>query len=113
MPSCTMQDVLDRAAAAYEALDHDAISQGFVHDGIANDLFGSQDHLISKDCKPFWEHGREEGKDMATERENARLWVKARVDSGEFTNFVKDVRSKNFLQPYPGYIVQNIRNKKW
>ena len=64
---------------------------------IANDLFGTEDDEISTECRPFWD-----ANNMKEKREEIRAWVKARVDSGEFTDFVKDVRKPGFIVPYPG-----------
>jgi len=98
MPSVSAQTVLERAASAYDHLDLDKISFGFVTNGIANDLFGSQDEYISKECKPFWD-----ANDMPARREEARKWVEDRFNKKEFKDWAKDIRKPGFQIPYPGY----------
>ena len=92
MPSCARDTVMHRAIASYENLNHDTVSRGFLEAAIANDLHGTQDSVISSGCRPFWE-----ANNMEDRREEIRKWVKARVDTGEFSDFRKDVRKKGFL----------------
>eukprot|EP00969_Alexandrium_andersonii_P046189 2026589-Alexandrium_andersonii.AAC.1 len=46
VPSTSRQTVLSRAAEAWQRMEHDAVSRGFVHAGLANKLDGSEDHLL-------------------------------------------------------------------
>ena len=54
LPSTSRQTVLDRALDAWLSVDHVASSQGFIANGIANALDGSQDDLLSLDVADLW-----------------------------------------------------------
>jgi len=97
MPCTSRSTVMARAISSYEQLNHDKVSLGFLDAAISNDLHGTQDDEISDDVRPIWDANT-----MHTRREEIRDWVKARVDSKEFTDFGKSVRGKGFLAPYPG-----------
>jgi hypothetical protein len=47
LPSTTRQTVLDRALGSWRAVDHAACSRGFVSNGIANKLDGSEDETLT------------------------------------------------------------------
>eukprot|EP00969_Alexandrium_andersonii_P208758 9220147-Alexandrium_andersonii.AAC.1 len=40
------QAILDRTVRAWEAVDHESVSQGFKHAGLSLALDGSEDHLL-------------------------------------------------------------------
>ena len=54
LPCCKPQTVVDRSLAAWHDVDHEKVSRGFVRDGVANDLHGREDHLLSHEIAPVW-----------------------------------------------------------
>eukprot|EP00969_Alexandrium_andersonii_P091510 4039113-Alexandrium_andersonii.AAC.1 len=68
---------MGRAALAWQCMDHDAVSRGFVHAGLANRLDGSEDDLLGFEVKELWEE-----LDMPRERELARAAVQHHVAAG-------------------------------
>ena len=54
LPSTSRQVVMERALDSWRDTDHEAASQGFVANGIANALDGSEDDKLSADCIDFW-----------------------------------------------------------
>eukprot|EP00969_Alexandrium_andersonii_P111969 4945582-Alexandrium_andersonii.AAC.1 len=68
MPSANRQTVLGGAAQAWQCMNHDSISKGFVHAGLANNLDGSEDHLLGFEAREQWAE-----LDMPRERELTRV----------------------------------------
>ena len=54
LPSTSRQTVMERALDAWRDVRHEAASQGFVANGIANALDGSQDGELTADVMDFW-----------------------------------------------------------
>ena len=54
LPSTSRQTVMERALDAWRDTNHEAASQGFVANGIANALDGSEDGKLSADVADFW-----------------------------------------------------------
>ena len=54
LPSTTRQTVLDRALGSWRAVDHSACSRGFVSNGIANKLDGSEDEILTLEVSEYW-----------------------------------------------------------
>ena len=94
VPPADKQVVYDRTIGAWEDLNHERISFGFVQIGVANDLFGTQDKELSKDLLPIWLDQK-----MSEKREEIRQEIEAGVKSGKYTNFKKDAYA--VIIPYP------------
>ena len=95
LPTSSTQAVIDRAAASFLDIDHNVVSDGFIENGIAADLFGGDDSRLTKDMKPIFVHCK-----LAQLREEIGKDIKARVESGELTNW-QDFRKPGFLEVYP------------
>ena len=54
LPSTSRQTVLDRALCSWQAVDHAACSRGFVSNGIANKLDGSEDDTLTLEVAEYW-----------------------------------------------------------
>ena len=54
LPSTTRQTVLDRALGSWRAVNHAACSRGFVSNGIANKLDGSEDETLTLEVTEYW-----------------------------------------------------------
>ena len=54
LPSTSRQTVMERALDSWLDTNHEAASQGFVANGIANALDGSEDGKLSADVADFW-----------------------------------------------------------
>ena len=54
LPSTSRQTVMERALDAWQDTNHEAASQGFVGNGIANALDGSEDGKLTADVTDFW-----------------------------------------------------------
>ena len=54
LPSTSRQTVMERAYDSYMDVDHSRCSHGFVANGIANALDGSQDCELTPEVLPFW-----------------------------------------------------------
>ena len=54
LPSTSRQTVMERALDSWRDVNHEAASQGFVGNGIANALDGSEDSLLTADVIDFW-----------------------------------------------------------
>jgi hypothetical protein len=54
-PSTTRQTVLDRALGSWHGVDHSACSRGFVSNGIANKLDGTEDDTFTLEVSPYEE----------------------------------------------------------
>ena len=93
LPSTTRQTVLDRALDSWNAVDHGNCSQGFVSNGIANSLDGSEDHLLSLDVQPFWDD-----LDMPRLRAKIEEEVAEAIRSGAVTCFAD---YEKLLEDYP------------
>lgn len=85
------QDVVDDACAVWAALDHTKACRGHKTVGLANALDGSEDGLISREARRFWE-----ALDMPAERLRAIQSIRDRVASRELTS-MEDWRSKGVV----------------
>merc|ERR1712051_201685 len=74
LPSTSRQTVMDRALLAWSQVDHTSCSHGFVVNGIANALDGSEDAELSEDIVGFWL-----GLKMSEVREGVRAEVEEAV----------------------------------
>ncbi|CAJ1382060.1 unnamed protein product [Effrenium voratum] len=54
LPCTSRQTVLSRAVDCWRQVKHDKVADGWLAAGLTNALDGSQDHLISRVCLPFW-----------------------------------------------------------
>ena len=54
LPSTTRQTVLDRALGSWRAVNHAACSRGFVSNGIANKLDGTEDETLTLEVTEYW-----------------------------------------------------------
>ncbi len=95
LPSTSRQTVMDRALDSWQAISHGSCSRGFVSNGIANKLDGSEDALLSLEVQEFWQE-----LDMPRWREVIRDEVRAAISHGTVTGFA-DVQS--LLEPYPAH----------
>ena len=95
VPAFTDQEVINRAIAAYLDVDHDKICDGFVEVGIAADLFGSDDHKLTKEMKPFFVQCK-----LDELRKSIGDEIEARCESGELTHW-HQFRKEGFLESYP------------
>ena len=93
LPSTSRQTVMDRAMSAWSHVDHVMASRGFVCNGIANALDGSEDDQLSEDVAPFWHELR-----MSEVREDVRREVEAAVSHGRVSRFEE---YGDLLEPYP------------
>ena len=82
LPSTSRQTVLDRALDSWRAVNHMSCSRGFVSNGIANKLDGSEDCLLSLDVMDFWR-----SLDMPRLRAKVRDEVAKAVGEGTVTSF--------------------------
>ena len=91
LPSTSRQTVMDRALLAWSQVDHTSCSHGFVANGIANALDGSEDADLSEDIVDFW-HGLK----MSEVREGVRAEVEEAVRCGlsQFEDYHR------ILEPY-------------
>jgi hypothetical protein len=92
LPSTSRQTVMDRALLAWSQVDHTSCSHGFVANGIANALDGSEDVELSEDIVGFWHELK-----MSEVREGVRAEVEKAVWGG-LSNFEDYHR---ILEPYP------------
>ena len=97
LPSTTRQTVLDRALDAWNDVNHLACSQGFVGNGIANALDGSQDADLTADVVDLW---HEIG--MPAHRDEIRAEVANAIAEGQVSTFEDYVR---LLKPYDDHPV--------
>ena len=85
VPTTRRSAVLNRACSSWDDLDHVMCSEGFLVVGVANDLFGADDHKLShQDAAPFW-HELE----MPRQRQEIGKRIRAQVEAGEFWNFLE------------------------
>ena len=54
LPSTSRQTVLNRALDSWRAVNHEACSRGFVSNGIANALDGTEDGTLTLDVQGYW-----------------------------------------------------------
>ena len=81
MPDVSRATVLTRACAAWvDIKDRVVLSHGFVSNGIANALDGTEDDNLSPDVKPFW---FDPEVNMPLWRDRIMAEVKAKVQSGQ------------------------------
>jgi len=82
LPSTSRQTVLDRALDSWQAVNHWSCSQGFVSNGIANRLDGSQDGMLTMDVREYWH-------DLDMPRLRAKIMeeVAAAVEAGRVSSF--------------------------
>ena len=92
LPSTSRQTVMDRALLAWSQVDHTSCSHGFVANGIANALDGSEDAELSEDIAGFWQELK-----MSEVREGLRAEVEGAVRGG-LSHFADYHR---ILEPYP------------
>ena len=78
------QTCINRSMIAWRALPHLEFAKGFTDAGIANDLHGSEDHLMSSDIASLWND-----KGMSKRREEIGAWVKERVDNGSLATWMQ------------------------
>ena len=82
LPSTSRQTVLDRAVQAWDNVNHESCSYGFVQNGIANALNGDEDGDLSPDVADFWAELQ-----MSAKRTAIREEVRAALASGQVTQF--------------------------
>ena len=82
LPSTSRQTVLDRALDSWRAVNHMTCSRGFVSNGIANKLDGSEDCLLTLDVKGYWD-----SLDMPRLRAKVIGEVAKAVEEGTVTSF--------------------------
>ena len=97
LPSTSRQTVLDRALDAWNDVNHLASSQGFVGNGIANALDGSEDADLTADVVDLW---HEIG--MPAHRDEIRTEVTNAIAVGQVSTFEHYVR---LLKPYDDHPV--------
>ena len=51
----TRQQIIDDAVAVWRGLDHAEGVRGHKRTGLSNDLSGSEDHLVNRDARVFWD----------------------------------------------------------
>jgi hypothetical protein len=86
-PGCvsrTPQDVIDDAAGAWRSLNHGQGVSGHYRNGLANNLDGSQDHLLSREAAALWKDAL-----MPALRAEALAEVDAKIASGQLTSFTQ------------------------
>ena len=91
MPCSSKQTVLDRLISTWDDLNHDRIEKGFIENGIAADLFGSEDVLLTASLHKIFEE-----RDLAAQRREIGEDIKKRVQSGELTSW-HDYKKPGFL----------------
>ena len=82
LPSTSRQTVMERAYDAYMDVDHSSCSHGFVANGIANALDGSQDDELTPEVLPFWTD-----LDMDSVRRRIKAEVDEALSHGRVTRF--------------------------
>ena len=82
LPSTCRQTVMERAYDSYMDVDHSRCSHGFVANGIANALDGSQDCELTPDVLPFWME-----LDMPSVRRRIMAEVDEALSHGRVTRF--------------------------
>ena len=95
LPSTSRQTVMDRALLAWSHVDHESCSKGFVGNGIANALDGSEDGELTEDVTGFWQEMR-----MSEVREAVRVEVVEVVGHGRVSRFEDYFR---LFEPYPAH----------
>ena len=95
LPSTTRQTVLGRACDSWSAISQESCARGYVSNGIANKLDGSEDAFLSLDVQEFWEE-----LDMCRRREEIGAEVLSAIRQGKVTGFA-DYQS--LLEPYPAH----------
>jgi hypothetical protein len=84
IPKNTKQNVIDRAALAYDKVQHIRAIQGHKEVGFTNALDGSEDQLLDREILHFWSP---EGNDMKRVREQLIISVQHSYDTGEVTSW--------------------------
>ena len=92
IPSTSRQTVMNRALDSWMDVNHEKCSAGFVANGIANALDGSDDHKLTPEVVPFWHE-----LDMPGLRAKLREEVRVALDTGKVTCF-EDYHK--LLEPY-------------
>jgi len=95
LPSTSRQTVLERALVSWLAVDHVASSQGFVANGIANALGGSQDDILTLDVVDLWHEVGMPGRRTQIEKEVAEA-----LSQGVVTSFAEYTK---LLAPYDAH----------
>ena len=75
------QAVLNRAVGAWGQCDHEAISNSYWHNGIANGLDGKEDKTLNRTCAEYWTE-----LNMDEHRERSKQIVKGMVERKEITH---------------------------
>ena len=94
LPCCKPQTVVDRSLAAWHDVDHEKVSRGFVRDGVANDLHGREDHLLSHEIAPVWA-----AMQLKSKREDIGRQIEKEVAEGKWTKWL-DFKKDGFLIEY-------------
>ena len=81
IPDYSRSTVMTRACEAWTHVHHEAVSHGFVSNGICNALDGSEDVLLNADVKPFWDKLH-----MSGLRERLRVKVQTMVHDGTLSD---------------------------
>ena len=95
LPSTDRQTLVDRVEAAWQEVNHDRVSHGFVQVGIASDLFGAHDDDLTKDVLPFW---KDLG--MSEYRKAIGVEIQHEVQSGRLSSFSQ---YRDILENYPDH----------
>ena len=82
LPSTSRQTVLNRALNSWRAVDHAACSRGFVSNGIANKLDGTDDDTLTLEVVEYWAELKMHGLRAKVMEEVAKL-----VDEGTVRSF--------------------------
>ena len=69
---------------AWRSLKHVEYTAAFLNAGIANDLFGQQDHMLCDDIACLWNDF-----DMSQRRKDIGAWVKERVENGTLHSWLQ------------------------
>ena len=84
----TPQQVIDDVVAVWRGLDHSEGVRGHKRTGLSNDLSGSEDHLVNRDARTFWDElrfGEVRDREVKSVREAVERgdlsWCKADIDS--------------------------------
>ena len=96
MPSVSRQTVLDRAANAWQKVDHERVSQHFVGVGFANNLDGTEDKTLNENVQEIWFD-----LEMPSWRERLRRQIEGEVQAKRLTSMSQ---YKQVLIPYEDHM---------
>ena len=92
MPSVSKQTVLNRAAKAWQKVDHERVSKHFVGVGFANNLDGSEDKVLNSNVRQIWYD-----LEMPVWREQIRGQIHGEVQAKRLTSMLQ---YRDVLVPY-------------